>query len=198
MLVIGLTGGIGSGKSAVAQMLGALGAVVVDADKVGHQAYEPDSDGWREVVAEFGEFILHDDRTVDRAKLGQIVFNDPKALARLNEILHPKMARMIDRVIKEQSRRGIQAVVVEAAILLEAKWQYLVDEIWVVVASEDNVVKRLAGRSKMSPEEVRSRIRAQLSNEERLRQADVAIYNDGSLEDLEHKVAELWNARVAI
>lgn len=198
MLVIGLTGGIGSGKSVVAQMLGALGAVVVDADKVGHQAYAPDTDGWREVVAEFGEFILHEDRTVDRAKLGQIVFNDPKALARLNEILHPKMAQMIDRVIKEQSRRGIQAVVVEAAILLEAKWQYLVDEIWVVVAAEDNVVKRLAGRSKMSPEEVRSRIRAQLSNEERLRQADVAIYNDGSLEELEQKVAELWNTRVAI
>jgi dephospho-CoA kinase len=193
MKVIGLTGGIGSGKSTVSRFLGEMGAVVLDADKVGHQAYQPGTETWKELVAAFGEGIVAPDSTVDRRRLGAIVFADPEALARLNRIVHPRMFDMMKARIEEYRGKGTEVVVLEAAILLEANWTPLVDEVWVTVASESTVVQRTKERTGLPEEQIRARIHSQLSNEERIKQAKVVITNDGDLEELRMKVEELWN-----
>lgn len=192
MKVIGLTGGIGSGKSTVSRFLGEMGAVVLDADKVGHQAYQPGTETWKELVAAFGEDIVAPDSTIDRRKLGAIVFADPEALAHLNRIMHPRMFDMMKARIEEYRGQGTEVVVLEAAILLEANWTPLVDEVWVTVASESIVVQRTRERTGLPEEQIKARIRSQLSNEERSQQAKVVITNDGDLEELRVKVEELW------
>ena len=192
MKVIGLTGGIGSGKSTVSQFLQELGAVVLDADKVGHEAYLPGTETWRELVAAFGEQILASDGTIDRKKLGGIVFSDPESLKRLNQIVHPRMFEMMKERIEGYRRQGVKVVVMEAAILLEAKWTPLVDEVWVTVASESAVVERAKERTGLPEEQILARIRSQLSVEERTKHADVVIRNDGLQEELKTKVKELW------
>jgi dephospho-CoA kinase len=191
--VIGLTGGIGAGKSTVTQMLEELGAVVLDADKVGHQIYLPELPAWREIVEAFGADILHPDRTIDRQALGKTVFADPEALRTLNRIVHPKMfERMTELIAELRARGGMKAIVVEAAILIEANWQALADQVWLVIASESVVIERLARQRSLSPEQVRSRLAAQLSNEERLKHAHVVIRNDGSLDDVRATVRQAW------
>jgi dephospho-CoA kinase len=192
MKVIGLTGGIGSGKSTVSQILAELGAVVLDADKVGHEAYQPGTEVWKEVVAAFGQEVVAADGSIDRKKLGAIVFGDPVALECLNGIMHPRMYDMMAAKIEEYRRQGVKVVVLEAAILLEAGWTPLVDEVWLTVASESAVVRRAKERTGLPEEQIRSRIRSQLSNEERKKQASVVISNDGSLDELRAKVVELW------
>ena len=192
MKVIGLTGGIGSGKSTVSQYLLELGAVILDADKVGHEAYRPNTETWREVVAAFGREILTPDDEIDRKKLGGIVFGNPESLARLNQIMHPRMYDMMKVRIEEYRQQGVDVVVLEAAILLEANWTPLVDEVWVTVASESTVVQRVKERTGLTEEQILARIRSQLSSEERAKQADVIINNDGSQEELKAKVEELW------
>ncbi len=192
MRVIGLTGGIGSGKSVVSQELQELGAVLIDADSVGHEAYQPGTETWREVVAAFGEQVLAPDESIDRKKLGGIVFGSPESLVRLNQIMYPRMHQMMGDRIEEYRRQGVGVVVLEAAILLEAGWDRLVDEVWVTVASEPAVVQRVRQRTGLPEEQIRSRIRSQLSGEERAKHADVVINNDGSLEELRDRVKELW------
>jgi dephospho-CoA kinase len=121
------------------------------------------------------------------------VFKDPEALARLNKIVHPRMYQMMAEQIEAYRRNGETVVIMEAAILFEAGWTTLVDEVWVTLASEPTVVKRVSKRTGLPEEQIRSRIRSQLSNEERTRQADIVIHNNGSIEALREKVEELWN-----
>jgi dephospho-CoA kinase len=192
MKVIGLTGGIGSGKSTVSRILAELGAVVMDADKVGHQAYQPGTETWKDVVAAFGKEVVAADGSIDRKKLGAIVFGDAGALARLNQIVHPRMYDMMAEQIEEYRQQGVEVVVLDAAILIEANWTPLVDEVWLTVASEPTVVRRVRERTGLPEEQIRSRIRSQLSNEERKKQASVVISNDGGLHELRAKVVELW------
>ena len=196
MFVIGLTGGIGSGKSAVTALLGELGAAVVDADKVGHQAYQPHTETWQAVVDAFGTDILQPNEEVDRRKLGAVVFSDPKELARLNSIMHPRMYTMLEVQLNEMRESGVEVAVVEAAILIEAKWTPLVDEVWVTVASEDTVVLRVQQRNNLAEEEIRRRIWSQLSNEERTEHATVVIENNAGMQELQDSVKELWNNHV--
>lgn len=196
MLVIGLTGGIGSGKSEVTKKLQELGAEVIDADRVGHQAYTPHSETWDAVVAAFGEGILQPSGEVDRRKLGAIVFGDPKELARLNGIMHPRMAKMIQGQLDAMRTKGVKVAVLEAAILIEANWTPLVDEVWVVAAPEDTVVERVQARNNLPPEEIRRRIRSQLSNQERAKHAAVLIENTEGLQALQDQVQKLWHHRV--
>jgi len=190
--VIGLTGGIGSGKSTVSQYLKKLGAVIIDADKVGHEAFQPGTDTWREVVAAFGRDILTPNGEIDRKKLGAIVFNNPQALGQLNRIMHPKMRDMMKAQIDEHRRQGVAVVVLEAAILIEANWTPLVDEVWVTRATEAAVLERLKKQRGLAEEQTLARIRSQLSDEERLKHADVVITNEGNLEEIEAKIRELW------
>jgi dephospho-CoA kinase len=193
--VIGLTGGIGSGKSTAAQMLGELGAEVIDADKVGHKIYLPDTPAWREIVEAFGDGVLAADRSVDRTRLGPIVFADPQALQTLNRITHGKIYAFIqgqiDYIRQQQKTR---VVVVEAAILLEAGWRSLVEQLWVVATSVDVVISRLKMYKHISEDQARARIAAQLSNEERITQADRVIWNDHGLAELRQAVEDAWRS----
>ena len=190
--VIGLTGGIGSGKSTVSQFLADLGAVIIDADKIGHEVYLPDTVCWQELVKMFGNRILTADNTIDRKKLGIIVFNNPAEMKRLNSVVHPLMFEMAKQKIDDYRRQGVKIVVLDAPILYETNWTSLVDEVWVVVSNEANVIKRAVARTGLQEEQIRDRIRSQMSNEERIKRAQVVIHNDGTAEDLKKKVKELW------
>ncbi len=193
LLTIGLTGGIGSGKSTVAAMLRDKGAHLIDADKVGHEAYEPGTKVWQEVVAAFGRDIVGEDGGIDRKKLGPIVFGNPEALQRLNSIVHPRMREMIGAKLDGLRRAGqVRVAVVEAAILIEADWVPLVDEVWVTTAPEDVAVQRVSARNGFSPDQVRARIRSQLSNEERIKHAARVIDTDCTLEEVRAQIDRVW------
>ncbi len=193
MLTIGLTGGIGSGKSTVAKFLAELGAPVLDADQVGHAIYQPGGPAYQEMIDAFGREILAPDGAIDRKKLGPIVFGDPAALKRLNAIVHPKMfARMREMVAAMRADGERKPIVIEAAILIEANWQALFDEIWLVAAAKERVIERVERDRGMKPEQTEARIRAQLSDDDRRRHASIVVVNDGALEQLRARVAELW------
>ena len=196
MLVIGLTGGIGTGKSEVSRILKELGAEVIDADRVGHEAYSPHTGIWREVVDTFGERVLGPAGEIDRKQLGAIVFSDPEAMVRLNAIMHPRMADIIREKIGRLREQGGSLVVVEAALLIEAGWEPLVEEIWVTSSTEEQVEERLRHRNGLSEEQIRSRVRAQMPFEERARHAQVVVENSGSLEELKEEVESLCRSRV--
>jgi dephospho-CoA kinase len=197
MKIIGLTGGIGSGKSTVSQFLAELGAVIIDADKAGHEVFKPDTKAWREIVAAFGRQILTPDGEIDRQKLGEIVFNNPESLLRLNQIMHPKMYDMVKAQLERYRQQEVAVVVLEAAILIEAKWTSLVDEVWVTVAPEAAIVERLKKQRGIAKEQILARIRSQLSSKERVKHADVVINNEGDPETVKTKVKEMWDRLVA-
>jgi len=194
MKVIGLTGGIGSGKSTVSKFLAELGAGIIDADRVGHEALRRDTEVWREVVVAFGRQILTPAGDIDRKKLGEVVFNNTESLTRLNQIMHPRMYDMVKVQLEEYRRWGVGVVVLEAPLLLEADWTSLVDEVWVTVAPEATVLKRLQERVGLSREESLSRIRSQLSSEERVKRVDVVINTNCSLDEVKAKVKKLWGS----
>ena len=198
MKVIGLTGGIGSGKSTVSRFLAELGAVIIDADKVGHEALKPDTELWREVVASFGRQILTPSGDIDREKLGEIVFSNPDSLARLNRIMHPRLYNIVKAQLEEYRRQGIGVVVLEVPLLIEAGWTSLVDEVWVTVASKATVLKRLEKQVRLSKSKSLARIRSQLSSAERTRHANVIIDTDGEFDELRANVEKLWDKRVSV
>jgi dephospho-CoA kinase len=193
MKVIGLTGGIGSGKSTVSQYLAELGATIIDADKVGHEALRT-AEVKQEISTTFGHGVFAPDGEIDRKKLGEIVFSNPESLAKLNGIMHHRMRAMMVGRIEECRQQKAKAVIVEAAVLLEteADWTSLVDEIWVTATHEMEVLKRITEQRGLSEEQVLARIHSQLSHEERAEQANVVIDNDGDVEDVKVKVKRLW------
>lgn len=197
MLVIGLTGSIGTGKSEAARQLEILGASIISADQVGHEAYTPNTEAWEQVVAAFGDDILQDDKDIDRRKLGAIVFSDPSQLEKLNAIMHPRMARMVSDKIEVLRGQGVKVVVVEAALLFEAGWDTLVEEVWVTDSSEDIVVGRLKERNGLSEEEAKKRINSQMDRAERIERSDFLIDNSSDMAGLESAIKELWDRRVA-
>jgi len=192
MKVIGLTGGIGSGKSTVARFLAELGAVILDADTVGHEALKSNSEVQRQVMAAFGRDIVSTSGDIDRKKLGEVVFNSPDARDRLNRIMHPPMFDTVKTRFKEYQRQGVSVVILEAPLLVEAGWTPLVDEVWVTAAPEATIIKRLRERTGLSEAESQARIQAQLSSAERIKHADVVIDTDCSLDELRGNVQELW------
>ena len=196
MLVIGLTGGIGTGKSEVARLLESLGAAPINADQIGHEAYTPHSETWNLVVDAFGEGILQESGEIDRRALGGIVFSDPEEMAKLNAIMHPQMASMVTDRIDSLRGDGAEVVVVEAAVLFEAGWETLVDEVWSTDSPVETVVQRLQAARGISPEEARKRIDSQMDREERLGRSDVVVDNSGDVARLERTVRELWQSRV--
>ncbi|MDD5127331.1 MAG: dephospho-CoA kinase [Dehalococcoidales bacterium] len=197
MKIIGLTGGIGSGKSTVSQVLAHLGAKIIDSDKLGHEALQAGGKAQHEVVDTFGKQVLNAENAIDRRKLGEVVFSSPEARKKLEAILHPTIYKMVKAQIENFRKEGANVVVVEVPLLVEAGWQPLVDEVWTTIAPEAVVLRRLKERTGMFTDEAKSRIRAQLSNEERRRHADVVIDTDCTLDELKAKVEELWRERVA-
>ena len=198
MIVIGLTGGIGTGKSEAARILQDLGAVIINADQVGHSAYTPHSEIWSEVVQTFGRDILDASDEIDRRKLGAIVFSDPAQLERLNRIMHPRMARMVQEQIDGLRENGAPVVVVEAAVLFEAGWDSLVDEVWSTAAPEETVVARLVARNGLPEDEARKRINAQMSASERAARSQAVVDNSEDIIRLREAVQALWETRVEV
>ena len=139
---------------------------------------------------------MSDDRRIDRSKLGEIVFNDSASLKQLNSIMHPLIFRLAEKRIEDLSRDEASVVVLEAALLIEADWVSLVDEIWVTVSNEDDVVNRIKERNGLSEDAIRARMSAQMSQVERVLHADIVIENGESLADLDIQIKDLWRKRV--
>ncbi|MEV3979940.1 dephospho-CoA kinase [Nonomuraea sp. NPDC050227] len=194
MLKIGLTGGIGSGKSEVSRRLSARGAVVIDADKIAREVVEPGTVGLSRVVAAFGEGVLRPDGSLNRERLGAVVFADPDRLAALNAIVHPLVG---ERVAELQGQAADDAIVVyDVPLLVENKLAPMYDVVIVVDAADEVRIRRLADHRGMPEADAKARIAAQASREDRLAAADLVIPNEGSLDDLEARVDEVWHELV--
>ena len=196
MLVVGLTGSIGTGKSEATRILQELGAGVINADQVGHEAYTPHTESWNEVLDAFGRDILQPNGEIDRSKLGAIVFADSDQMTKLNGIMHPRMAGMVAEKIEQMRSHGIQVAVVEAALLFEAGWEILVDEVWTTDSPLEAVFQRLMLRNGLNEEEVRKRLSSQMDIQERLNRSDVVVDNSGGVAALEETVRSLWESRI--
>ncbi len=196
MKVIGLTGGIGSGKSTVAGYLKDLGAAVIDLDKVGHEVLKAGGPAYQKVVEVFGKAILDAGGEIDRSRLAEIVFQRPKRLKRLNQIMHPEIDKILNAKLEEYRRRGVKVAVLEAAAMLESGKAAQVEEIWVTLAPAATVLKRLRERSGYSEAQAKARINSQLTDAERVKQADVIIDTDVSLDELKARVEAEWQKLV--
>jgi dephospho-CoA kinase len=190
VIKVGLTGGIGSGKSEVARLLASRGAIVVDADVLAREAVRPGTEGLARVVAEFGEGVLAADGTLDRPALGRVVFADPQRLAALTAIVHPYVARRRAELTAEAPDDAV--VVDDVPLLVENHLESGYDLVVVVDAPAAVQLERLTGLRGMTEEDARSRMAAQASREERRAVADVVLDNDGDLAALETAVSALW------
>lgn len=191
MLLVGLTGGIGSGKSTVARMLEARGAVVFDADLLARQAVAPGTPGYEAVVARFGPHVLAPGGDIDREALASIVFADPVARRDLEAIVHPEVRRMFAEA-SETYRDTDAVVVLSAPLLVETGMHTAFDVLIVVSATERTQIERLMRDRGMSEEKIRARIAAQAPLEEKAAVADILIDNEGTLEELERQVDRVW------
>jgi dephospho-CoA kinase len=191
MLLVGLTGGIGSGKSTVAELLAERGAVVIDADDLARRAVAPGTSGFDRVVETFGSDILGPDGGIDRAALADVVFADPSRLRELEAIIHPEVARLLVESV-ELYRDTDDVIVYAVPLLAERGMAEGFDVVVVVVADVDRRIERLMRDRGMTAEEVRARVAAQLTDEERARVADVLLDNDGEPERLTPQVNRLW------
>ena len=192
MHVIGLTGGIASGKSTVTNFFKERGVPVIDADILGHRTYDPGTDTFKAVVATFGDDLVAADGSIDRRVLGGKVFGKPEELKKLTDIVWPGIRHLASAELAELASENNGLTLLKAAVLFEAEWEDLADEIWVVVVEPDLAVKRLESRNGLDEAAARARINSQLSNAERTAKANVVIENNGSLEALQARVQEEW------
>ena len=194
-MIIGLTGGIASGKSTVTQLLAKLGAHVIDADKLGHNAYVSGSDAFNLVVSAFGSDTVGSDGEIDRKVLGSKVFDTPESLKKLTDIVWPAIKKMATQEIQSvKNQRPEQVIVLEAAVLFEAGWEDIVDEVWSTIVDRELAIERASNRDGTDRSQVEARIDAQISNEERSDKADRLIDNSGSETDLQTQVKQIWKA----
>ena len=185
MKTIGLTGGIASGKSSISHRLGDLGAYVIDADKLGHRAYEAGTVAFDQVVTAFGADVVNSAGEIDRKVLGSKVFGNPTALRQLTDIAWPAIKRLAQIEINSVRDAGTHKVLIlEAAVLIEAEWMDIVDEVWVVTVAREVAIERAMQRDNLSVEAVQSRIDSQISNDERCRHATAVFDNSGSWTEL--------------
>lgn len=193
MKVIGLTGGIACGKSTVSKILAELGAAVIDADMIAREVMRKGTPVWQEVKETFGDEYLLPDGEIDRKKLGELVFSNPEALKKLNSITHPAIQK---RVLSEIERLKLmscyKAVVVDAALLIEAGWYDMVDEVWLVVADREAQIERLMKRNGLTRQQALNRINSQMAQEIKMRYADKIIDNSDGLEYTRKQVEQLW------
>lgn len=195
--VIGLTGGIASGKSTVSRILNELGAQIFDADVAAREVVEPGRKGWEELVKEFGRDILNPDNTINRKTLGELVFNNVTARARLNEITHP--------LVKEKAmeavaffREGLgdkhEVLILDIPLLIEAGMTELADEVWLVYVPREVQLERLIARNKLTLHEAEARLNSQMPIDEKIPYADKVINNEGTVEETRTIVVKLWHA----
>ena len=190
MLRVGLTGGIGAGKSEVSRRLAAQGAALIDADAIARQVVMPGTDGLAAVVAEFGDGVLQADGSLDREQLGEIVFADPARLARLNEIIHPLVGQ---RMAELEQEAGADAIIVhDVPLIAENELAAAYDLVVVVDAPEHAQLERLIRHRQMSQEQAEARMAAQVGRDQRLAIADLVVDNSSSLAELDRQVGDLW------
>ncbi|MDP3486934.1 MAG: dephospho-CoA kinase [Bacillota bacterium] len=191
--LIGLTGGIGSGKSTVSHMLKELGVRIIDADKVGRELMEPGREVYTQVVNHFGPSIISADGTIDRLKLGTMVFDNKHELEKLDSLTHPAIISEMERRFKEYCDQGECLVAFEVPLLIEKNLQHIVDEIWLVTCSEDTQLKRVMARG-FNESDARARIAAQIPLKDKRKYADRIIDTDGTLECTLIQVRRYWSS----
>ena len=194
MRVIGITGGIGAGKSSVSAILEELGAIVIDADLIAKQVVEPDEPAWLEIKEVFGEDFIQDDNTLDRKKLAEEVFVSKDKKLLLEEIIHREVTAVIKGKLATMQEYGYNGLVVlDVPIPVKEGFLDIVDRVWVVVSNDETRINRLAKRSNMSREDAIARMLSQLTQEEYMALAHEVIKNDGTEEDLKRNVTALYN-----
>jgi dephospho-CoA kinase len=186
---VGLTGGIGAGKSTVADLFSQNGAVVIRSDELARQVIEPQTPGFQQVIDRFGKDFVNSEGYIDRAKLAQIVFQDDAALKDLENIVHPLVRSKTNQIIDQHTSETI--IVNEIPLLLEKKMESLFDFLVIVISSEKNRLERLAQRG-LTAEQATARMVKQVSDDERKAAADFLIVNDGNLDQLEADVEKIW------
>lgn len=193
MLKVGLTGSIAVGKSSVLSVFRELGCAVFDADKIAHSVMEPGREAYRDIVKEFGEEILAADKTIDRAKLGAVVFADAERRKRLNEIVHPRVIEEQNLLLREVDERTPDSIaIVDAALMIESGGYKRFDKLIVVFCDPQSQLERLMRRNNLSREAAELRIRAQMSSDEKRKYADYEIDTSGSLEETRKRVIEVY------
>ena len=193
MLSVGLTGGIASGKSTVAQMFVELGAHLIDFDKLAHEVQEPGKKAWQEIIKFFGDSIINRDDTINRNKLAQIVFTDKNKLTVLNNIVHPIVFKLWLERLDKIKRQEEQAIVLsDVPLLLEGKMQDLFDLTMLILISPEEQINRLIARNGLSRDEAQLRLNNQMSITEKIGLADIVIENQGDVSQTQKKVVEIW------
>jgi len=197
MKIIGLTGGIGSGKSTVSRILRGLGAKIIDADQVAREVVEKGKPALNEIAEEFGKETLLEDGTLDRKKLGSIIFSDTEKRMRLNEITHPKIVQEIsERIDKYRAENHCDLVVLDCALLFEMDLDNMVEESWLVSLDKETQLKRIMSRDELSKQDALKRINAQMPLDEKAERATRVIDNSSVVNDTHKQVLDLWNEAV--
>lgn len=186
-MALGLTGGIATGKTTAANILKDFGAEIVDADKIAHKIMEPDGPAYSDVVQFFGNNILNDDGSINRNKLGEIVFSNSELRQKLEKITHPLIVKEIEKRLENDNN-----IVLVAPLLFEVGLERLVDVVWVIYCSRLTQIKRLKNRDNLDDNAANIRIDAQMPLQEKIENADLAIENEGSIEDLKSKLRVAW------
>ncbi len=193
MLNVGLTGGIASGKSTVAEMFVKHGAHLIDFDGLAHEVQEPEKPAWKEVVNQFGEGILQPDNKIDRVKLGNIVFADKKKLIELDKIVHPFVYQEWHMLLEKIGKKEEHAIVLsDIPLLFEGNMQHLFDLTILVLIVPEKQISRLMTRNGISKEEAGKRLKSQMPISEKIALADIVIDNDGSIPETEKRVRQVW------
>ena len=194
MFVIGLTGGIGTGKTEVTHVLRELGAVVIESDKVAHLSYRPGTDAYEDIIDQFGREILDESGVIDRPKLGGLVFAVPELRIHLEMIVWPAARSWIEERLIQEKERGTKIIVIEVPKLFEAGWDDLADAVWTIEAPSDLITQRINIRSNLGETEKNARVKAQITSGERAERADLLIENTAKLADLREQITNLWQA----
>lgn len=196
MRIIGLTGGIASGKSTASRFFKEKGLPIIDADAIAHQLMAPGEVNYSKIMEEYGTEVLASDGTVDRKRLGSLVFSDVKALRRLEELTHPAIRERIGKEVSNYRQvPGNSCVLLDHPLLLEMGMERLVDEVWVVACTPEQQRKRLAERDGLSPQAIEERLASQMGTEEKMAKADRVIRNDGCLDMFLAQLEEVWKEK---
>lgn len=193
MYLIGLTGGIASGKSTVSQMLKNLGGKIIDADKIAREVVMPNEPAWQDIIKKFGKEILLEDQNIDRIKLGNLVFSNQCAKKHLDFIMHPRIEEKIKQKILQYRDDHDSILVLDIPLLYEAGWDTITNENWVVYVSPALQLERLMKRNKLTKQQAVDRINSQMLLEDKAKLADYMIDNNGSLEDTKNQIIKRWN-----
>ncbi|MGK7377977.1 dephospho-CoA kinase [Planococcus sp. 1R117A] len=197
-MIIGLTGSIASGKSTVSEMLKELGYPIVDADKVARLVVEPGSETLQEIEALFGKEIILPDGSMDRKRVGELIFNDPASRKKLNDVIHPAIRMEMIRQRSELLKNGHEIVIMDIPLLFESRLQHMVDKVLVVSVTEENQLKRLMERNGLTEKEAKARISSQLPMSVKEEGADAVIYNNGAVEETKwqlNRILEQWREK---